>query len=242
MIPTLTPAVRFFLILHIAVWFVVQVVLEGFVLKSDVISASLALTPIRIINDFSVWQFVTYMFLHSLQVSHILFNMLILWFFGSELEERWGSKTWSLFYLGSGIGAGIFYFITVALLGNFTTFLSESMYAPVVGASGALFGLMLAYGITFGERPVAFMMVFPMKAKYFVMLMGIVQFSSLLTTRERGSDVAYLAHLGGLLAGYIIFKYMGWKQNRQQKTGGRSLRLVVNNEEKRRKNEPRYWN
>jgi len=126
----------------------------------------------------------------------------------------------------------IYYFIS----GN-----ALPLQAPVVGASGAVFGLMLAFGMIFGERTIFFMMIFPMKAKYFVMLLGAIELVSLLSSGF-GSNVANLAHLGGIVAGFLFLifytKWQGRRVRKRTKRHGRSLKLVVDNE---RKN-PRYWN
>jgi len=189
---------------------------------------------------------VTYMFLHSRNVFHIVFNMLLLWWLGAELEQRWGSKFFLLYYMVSGIGAGIIYGIVVfghALIAG----PSAVWTAPVVGASGAIFGLMLAYGMIFGERVVYFMMVFPMRAKYFVMVLGAVEVFTLLNNGIGGGEVANLAHLGGIASGYLFLKgHMIFQQRRWRKQAdrrGRGLKLVVNNEKKDEKGGgPRYWN
>lgn len=241
------PAVKALVIANVAVWVVIQVVLEGLILKSDVISGPLSLIPERVIFGGWIWELGTYMFLHTSQVTHILFNMLMLWFFGAELEQRWGRRFFLTYYFSVGIGAAVIYVIGVsvaALLGFGTT----ALLIPVQGASGAIFGLLLAYGMLFGERIIHFMMVFPMKAKYFVLLMGFVELISLVQTRERGSEVAYLAHLGGIVAGWLFLKGTSWWQRRNwsrkasQKHKGRNLRLVVDNDKNDDKNGPRYWN
>jgi membrane associated rhomboid family serine protease len=113
-----------------------------------------------------------------------------------------------------------------------------------MGASGAIFGLLLAYGILFGERIIHVMMVFPMKAKYMVMILGAVEVASLLTADVNGGDVAYLAHLGGLISGYLAllgwtkYQRLQWSQKAKKKHG--NLRLVVDNEKEQKA--PKYWN
>ncbi|MBX2988961.1 MAG: rhomboid family intramembrane serine protease [Bdellovibrionaceae bacterium] len=244
-----TPAVKWLLIINVAVWFGLQVVLEGFILRSDALSAALSLVPERVLFGGAVWQLFTYMFLHTSQVTHILFNMLMLWFFGAELEQRWGTKFFVAYYLVCGVGAAVIYVVGTALAAGLFGVGAMSLLIPVQGASGAVFGLLLAYGLLFGDRTIYFFMVFPMKARYFVMIMGFVELASLMTSRERGGEVAYLAHLGGLISGFVFLKGWGWWQryrwNRkiQQKHKGRNLRLVVDNDKnKNDKDGPRYWN
>lgn len=242
-----TPVVKWLVIINVAVWFVFQLIIEGFFKVP--ITPALALYPGKVLYDFSFWQLFTYMFLHSLQVTHILFNMLMLWFFGAELEQRWGSKFFLFYYMASGIGAALFYCLGVWIYALITGS-QQPMIIPVLGASGAVFGLMLAHAILFGERIIYFFMLFPMKNKYFVMIMGVVEIASLMTSGVSGGEVANLAHLGGLLAGYICLRFRGAyvhfeaKKQKSRAKKGRNLRLVVDNE----KNPdgdgkgPRYWN
>lgn len=238
----LTPVVKWLLIINVAVWFLFQVLLEGFMHVT--FTPIFALFPAKVIFEFQIWQLVTYMFLHSLQVTHILFNMLMLWFFGAELEQRWGSKFFLIYYFTCGVGAAVLYCVAVwayALVTGSQT----GLIVPVIGASGAIFGLLLAQGIIFGERVVYFFMLFPMKTKYFVAIMGLVQFASLMTSGVSGGEVAYLAHLGGLASGFICLQVKAWftRQDfkKKAKNKGRNLRLVVNNEKKSDK-PPKYWN
>ncbi|MEN0059293.1 MAG: rhomboid family intramembrane serine protease [Bdellovibrio sp.] len=238
----LTPAVKWLLIINVAVWFLFQVILEGFLRVP--FTGIFGLFPGRVLFDFQVWQPVTYMFLHSMQVTHILFNMLMLWFFGAELEQRWGTKFFLIYYMTSGIGAAVLYCLGVwgyALVTGSQT----GLIVPVVGASGAIFGLLLAQGIIFGERIVYFFMLFPMKTRYFVALMGLVQIASMMTSSVGGGEVAYLAHLGGLVSGFICLQVKAWLdrnrwKRKNNKAKGRNLRLVVDNEKDEKP--PKYWN
>jgi membrane associated rhomboid family serine protease len=224
----ISPTVKWLIIVNLAVWILFQIMLEGY-LKIP-FTEYFALIPAKVFFHYSIWQFFTYMFLHSLSVSHIIFNCILLWFVGSELEWTWGRKKFLYFYLLSGVGAGILYVVlnvAWALLvepGNL-------FMAPVLGASGAIFGLMLAYGMVFGERTVHFAMLIPMKAKHFIMILGAIEVLSLLASGVGGgSNVANLAHLGGILSGYLILKF--W-QRPQSKTKIKSkLKLVVDNEKK----------
>lgn len=240
-----TPMVKWLLLANVGVWFLVQVIGEGF-LKLPIMSF-FALYPGKVLFKFEIWQLFSYMFLHSMQITHILFNMLMLWFFGAELEQKWGSKFFLIYYLFSGVGAGVLYCLGVwgyALV----TGSSTGLIVPVVGASGAIFGLLLAQGILFGDRIVYFFMLFPMKVRYFVALMGFVQIASMMTSSVSGGEVAYLAHLGGIVAGYICLKLKDFNdrrkmdRRRQTKSKGRNLRLVVDNEKSSSDKPPKYWN
>lgn len=238
-----TKTVKWLVIANIAIWFVGQVVLEQFVFKSAVLTSLFGLTPGKVVENFFVWQVFTYMFLHDLGPFHILFNMLILWWLGSELEGHWGSKFFRLYYFVCGIGAALIYVFSTVIYGLIVGDL-EGMFRPVIGASGAIFGLMLAYGIIFGERVVYFMFVFPMKARYFVMILGAIEFVMLLNNGVKGGDTANLAHLGGLLSGFLFLmfwtRWLKYSRQKQTSKGGRKLRLVVDNDDPRKG--PKYWN
>lgn len=240
----LTPVVKWLLILNVGIWFFFQILAEG-IFKIP-FTQFFSLVPARVIFEFHIWELFTYMFLHSLQITHILFNMLMVWFFGAELEQRWGGKFFLFYYLFTGVGAALLY---CAGLGAYAAFTGSQagLFIPVIGASGAVFGLMLAQGILFGERVIYFFMLFPMKMRYFVMLMGGIQIASLLTSGVSGGEVAYLAHIGGLVSGYIALLLMGrWKNYenfKKNKKKGRNLRLVVDNEKPKKTDQgPRYWN
>ena len=180
----------------------------------------LGLQPKAVVEQGRLWQLGTYMFLHG-GPSHILFNMLGLWMFGTELERIWGTRYFLKYYFVTGIGAGALT-VAVALL------LSTELYqAWVIGASGAIYGLLLAYGLYFPDRPIYMYLVFPIPAKYFVMIMGAFTFYM---SMGRGSGVAHLAHLGGLVAGYLYLKggrwqplgeikyrYLRWKMSRARR-------------------------
>lgn len=243
----ITNGVKILIIVNVVVWFLGQVVLEGLILKRSVFSNLFSLVPEQVFYGGYLWQLVTYMFLHTSQVTHILFNMLMLWFFGSELEMKWGRRFFLTYYFVTGIGAAVIYTVANVIASWYLGVGLSGLILPVMGASGAVFGLLLAYGMTFGERVIYFLMMFPMKAKFFVLIMGFVELASLIQTRERGAEVAYLAHLGGIIAGYLFLKgRMAWqkyqwnvKSNNKHK--GRNLRLVVDNKPED-KNGPKYWN
>lgn len=239
----LTPVVKRLMIVTVVIWAVMQIVLDKF-LKLN-LSTWFILHPDLVVEKFFVWQLFTYIFFHALAPTHILFNCLMLWFFGSELEKHWGAKFFTIYYFVCGIGAALIYCLGVAayaiISGN-----QLVLEIPVMGASGALFGLLVAYGIVFSERLIYFMGLFPMKAKYFALLAAAVDFSSLLTTGFLGSEVAYLCHLGGALVGFIYLwghtrlKLNKTKSKLKKNTG--ALRLVVDNEKSKKNEAPKYWN
>ncbi|MEK6627945.1 MAG: rhomboid family intramembrane serine protease [Bdellovibrionota bacterium] len=242
-IAPLTPVVKKLIIAISFVWIFIQIILGSF-LKLN-LSTWLVLHPDQVLEKFWVWQLFTYMFFHALSPFHIFFNGLMLWFFGSELEKYWGSRFFTTYFFTCGVGAAIVYCLGVALyaLGSGN---QAPLVIPVLGASGALFGLLVAYGIVFSERVIYFMGLFPMKAKYFALIAAALDLSSLLTTGFAGTEVAYLCHLGGALVGFSFlwghtrFKLNKTKSKLKRNTG--SLRLVVDNEKPKKEDNPKYWN
>lgn len=239
----MTSAVKKILIVNVAIWIVVQIILDKAVGFHQ--WRALILTPEDVIEKFYVWQLFTYQFFHAISPFHLLFNMLMLYFFGSELERRWGSKFFTFYYLMSGAGAAIIYCIGVGIYASVTGF-RPILLTPVLGASGALFGLLLAYGIIFADREIYFMGFFPMKAKYFVMLAGAMDLASLMGTGFAGGEVAYLAHLGGIASGFIILRahvqYKSQQAKNKLKKKSSNLRLVVDNDKSTKDDNPKYWN
>ncbi len=164
------------------------------------------LVPGMVVKVFAVWQLVTYMFLHDpYSFWHILFNMLSLWMFGADLERVWGTRRFLQYYFLCGIGAGFCVVVGNLLFGDPNT--------ATIGASGAIFGLLLAFGVLFPEATVLFSFLFPIKAKYFVLIMGAIAFLS--TLGSTGSGVSHVAHLGGMIFGYAYL--------RSQRTRGSNL-------------------
>jgi membrane associated rhomboid family serine protease len=182
----------------------------------------LGLEPAAVLQ-FEVWRLGTYMFLHS-GIFHILFNMLALWMFGTELERIWGTRYFLKFYFVTGIGAAVLTVFFSLLPFEITRSLYRS---NVIGASGAIYGLLLAYGLYFPDRPIYMYLVFPIPAKYFVMIMGALAFYSSLAV---SNGIASATHLGGLVVGYLYLKgarmrpleeakywYLRWKMHRTRK-------------------------
>ncbi len=176
----------------------------------------LGLEPTNVIGRYWLWQPITYMFIHA-GALHILFNMLALWWFGVELERLWGAKYFIRFYLVSGIAGAALTLAMSVLPFSFSTGL---FYADTLGASGAIFGLLLAYAMYFPNRPIYLYFLFPVPAKYFVMIIAAL---SLFTS----GGVSWSAHFGGLAGGYLFLKlggshplaevkyrYFKWKMNR----------------------------
>lgn len=153
-----------------------------------------ALVPRAVVFHFAIWQLGTYLFLHG-GVWHLLFNMLTLWMFGVTLERDWGTRKFLKYYFLCGIGAGLCDVTVNALLGNW--------YTSTIGASGAIYGLLLAFGVLYPETTILFMFLFPIQAKYFVMIYGAI---ALLGSLNVNSGVSNVAHLGGMIFGLLYLK------------------------------------
>ena len=192
----------------------------------------LGLHPTFVIHRLAVWQLATYMFLHD-GLFHILFNMLALWMFGTELERMWGTQYFLRFYFVTGIGAAA---LTVLFSLLPFEFAQQLQGVNIVGASGAIYGLLLAYAMYFPDRPIL-LIVFWVPARICVAILGGIAFVS---SVSGPSGVASATHLGGLLVGYLLLKsgrihpmselkyrYLKWKINRVRKkfdiySGGRA--------------------
>ena len=222
----ITPAVKAIIWANIAIFVVT--------LFAGEIITYLGLRPRDVLERGWIWQPATYMFLHA-DALHILFNMLGVWMFGVELERMWGTRFFARFYAVCGIGAG-FTAIAASLLP--VQALQMTYGVVTIGASGALYGLLMAFAIYFPHRPILMFMLFPVPARYFVMIMGGLAF--LITP---GSRVSNAAHIGGLLFGYLYlrsrsgggggltaelkYRYLKWKMNRLRRkfdvyAGGKS--------------------
>jgi len=180
-------------------------------------------------QKFHVYQFVTYMFMHG-DFTHIFFNMFALWMFGSALENFWGAKRFLLYYFVTGIGAGIVQEITwVIQLWDvlqspleLINFVQHDLIIPktdylnrfvTVGASGAVFGLLLAFGMIFPNAVIYIYFLFPMKAKWFVVLYGVIELFSGIVGSSNG--IAHFAHLGGMIFGIFLILY--WRHKNKQR-------------------------
>ena len=187
------PDVIFLLLIANCLLFALQILLPG------AFERYFALWPLDTYrNYFSVWQLFTYGFLHG-DFYHILFNMFMLWMFGRELAVIMGPQRFFLYYLTCIMGAGIIQLLIAGM---------EGLFYPTIGASGGVFGLLLAFGLAFPNRMVMLMFPpIPMKAKYLVILAGVMEFY--FGVSGSTPDIANFAHLGGMLFGFILLKYWG---------------------------------
>jgi membrane associated rhomboid family serine protease len=220
----ITPAVKILIIANV-VLFVLNMIV------GNAMTIGLGLSPQAVFTQFALWQPVTYMFLHSTGgIGHILFNMLALWMIGTELERTWGTRFFAKYYFITGVGAAF----TTLLVSYF----SDSVYySRTVGASGAIYGLLIAYGMYFPHRQLI-LLIFPVPARIAVAILGAIAFIS--SMGGAGGGVAHATHLGGLVVGYLYLKglrgkpmdelkyrYLRWKMGRARSkfdvySGGRS--------------------
>jgi membrane associated rhomboid family serine protease len=207
--------VKWLLIVNTAIFLLTSLAPRS--LMADV--AIFSLVPYTVVHRFTVWQLVTYLFLHG-GVWHLLFNMLTLWMFGTQLERDWGTRRFLKYYFICGIGAGLFDVTLHAVLADWGT--------RTIGASGAIMGLLLAFGVMYPNQTVLMNFLFPIKAKYLVMIYAAIE---LLVTLGPNTGVSSIAHLGGMAVGYVYLKgrlphlrmvdfggaYRQWKLDRAKK-------------------------
>ena len=220
----ISPAVKILIIANV-VLFVLNVIV------GEAMTIALGLSPQAVFTQFALWQPFTYMFLHSTSsFGHILFNMLALWMIGTDLERTWGTRFFVKYYVITGMGAAA----TSLLLSIFS---DAFYYSVTVGASGAIYGLLLAFAMYFPHR-VLILFIFPVPARIAVTILGAIAFLS--SFGGPGGGVAHSAHLGGIVVGYLYLKslrlrpmaevkyrYLKWKMGRARGkfdvySGGRS--------------------
>ncbi|MDE3178293.1 MAG: rhomboid family intramembrane serine protease [Acidobacteriota bacterium] len=209
--PPLTPVVRWLLIITGGAF-----VLTYFPLKLahwQLPYHVFGLTPYMVTHGLYLWQPFTYLFLHA-GFFHIIFNLYVLWVFGPDVENAWGGRRFLFYYFLTGTGGGI-----VDIL------IGPGSPVMTIGCSGALFGVMLAYAVLFPNR-IIYYLIIPMKAKWFVAIIAVIEFVDLLSSPNSG--VSYIAHVSGLLIGYLYLRglrppsglrrqYDDWKRARLRK-------------------------
>lgn len=195
---SIPPVSRNIIIINIIVW------LACYVFKSLVLY--LALFPIQS-GYFNFYQIVTFMFT-QVDIGHLFFNMFAVFMFGRILENYWGAKKFLIYYMICGVGSGLVQLLVCYLTGSIQ---------PTIGASGAVFGILLAFGMIFPNAPL--MIIFlpiPIKAKYFVILYGIIELF-LGIGNFRWDNIAHFAHLGGMLFGLIMILF--WRKKEKKNVG-----------------------
>lgn len=187
---TLPRALRILLIANV-VLFLIDYATEGRYLRNW-----LALDPDRTINNFEVWRLATYLFVHDLNPPflHILINMLLLWMFGTSLVETMGERKFWWFYICTGVFSGLCSLVFYTVTANPTT---------VIGASGALFGLMFAFAKFFPTQQFLILFLFPVQARYAVLIFGAIELISIMSK----DGIAHIAHLGGAVFAWLYFKF-----------------------------------
>jgi len=185
--PPIPPVTQALLLANVAIFFLGELLGPGLL-------STFALWPIES-GGFLPWQVVSYSFLPG-NFNPLFFNMLGLWMFGSELEHLWGQRRFLVFYFASVIAAALTQLLVNYLLGT---------GGPTIGASGGLFGLLLAFAVLFPNRTILLFFVIPMKAKWLALLYGVLELYQGVYVMSSG--VAHFAHLGGMLGGYLTLRY-----------------------------------
>ena len=180
--------VKYLLIANVLVFILMALSGEkGFLFRS------FGLVPSLVWQKFKFWQLFTYLFIHG-DWLHILLNMFMLWVCGQDLETQWGKKHFFIFYFICGIGAG------------FITFIFDiHSIIPIVGASGAIYGLLVAYGFTYPNRILLLYGLLPIKAKYVVLGLGLIAFFASFSANQ--SNISHITHLSGMIIGFIFICY-----------------------------------
>ena len=182
-----TDAIKFIISINFLI-FILQY-LSG---MEDELFTIFGIVPSKTFGELMLWQPFTYLFFHG-GIWHVLINMFVLWMFGSELEKFWGKKEFLRFFFITGIGSGLI-----------TILFSLSSTNPVVGASGSIYGVLLAYGLLFPNRLVYLYFLIPIKVKYLVILIGAIAFFSSLNPGN--SNISHLTHLSGMVIGFIYLR------------------------------------
>jgi membrane associated rhomboid family serine protease len=198
------PVIKNLLIINGVVFFI-QLLMDNFTFSGYpawyLLNKWFALNPISGVDaagepfNFQVWQLITYQFMHG-GFSHILFNMFALWMFGSSIEDVFGSKKFLIFYLLAGVSAGLLHLFVSPLLG--------SLPAVTIGASGSVYGVLIAYALFFPDNLIFLYFLIPVKAKYLIGFLVVIEF---LAVDSASSGVAHLAHLGGALFGFLYIMF-----------------------------------
>jgi membrane associated rhomboid family serine protease len=192
------PVIKNLLIINVAVFFVQilgsEIIISDNTALSQILIKYFALIPIGVFSDttFYPWQLFTYQFMHG-GFGHIFFNMFALWMFGMEIENMWGAKKFLTFYLLAGVVAGLCHLFISPLLG--------ASPAPTIGASGAVYAVLIGFALFFPERYIFLYFLIPIKAKYLIGFLIVFEF---LAINSAHSNIAHLAHLGGALTGFLF--------------------------------------
>ena len=192
---SIPPVTRYILIINGVIWLICGM------FKQTWLVAIFSLWPVNT-GQFHFYQLITYMFT-QMEFGHFFFNMFAVFMFGRSLEYYWGPKRFLIYYMVTGIGAGLIQLLVCYL---------QSVFMPTIGASGSVFGLLLAFGMIFPNTPLYIMFIpVPIKAKYMVTGYGVLEFF-LGIANQSGDNVAHFAHLGGMLFGIIMILF--WRKKK----------------------------
>lgn len=184
----LTDAIKWIMGINAGI-FLLHMILSAFMYKHAVLNPFLGLVPAMISHKFWLWQFFTYLFVHN-EFFHLFFNMFALWIFGCELESLWGKKRFLFYYFLTGVSAGLITYI-----------FSFNRLIPTIGASGAIYGILIAYGLIYPNRKILLFFIYPIKAIYLALLyMGIEFFLSFSYSRD---GISHITHFGGMIVGFV---------------------------------------
>lgn len=168
-------------------------------------------------GSFKIYQFVSYMFMHG-GFSHFFFNMFALWMFGTVIERTWGAKRYLIYYFVCGLGAAVVQEIVWGIGMSPETLAYYGDYLITVGASGAIFGILLAFGMLYPNAPLFIMFIpIPIKAKWMVIGYGIMELFA--GVSQTGDNVAHFAHLGGMIFGYLLIMYWRKRDKKRVRDG-----------------------
>jgi membrane associated rhomboid family serine protease len=207
----ITPGVKLIMIINGIVFIIQQ--FADIMMPKNLMEYIFGISYLGIFSDLMIWQPLTYMFLHGGWM-HIIFNLIGLWMFAGELEIVWGRKKFIRYYIFSGIGAGLFI--------SFMNYIAYTYYGstPVtIGASGAIYAILLAYAILWPNREVLLYFILPIKIKYLVLAFGIMEFFGTLSSAAgSGGNISHIGHLGGIITGFFLVKYMTESKSQTKKS------------------------
>ncbi|MCL1865248.1 MAG: rhomboid family intramembrane serine protease [Spirochaetes bacterium] len=215
----ITPGVKLIMIINIIV-FIIQKFADIIMSDPHLLEYTFGISHPGLFTDFMIWQPLTYMFLHG-GWAHIIFNLIGLWMFAGELEIEWGRKRFIKYYILSGIGAGLF----IALM-NYIAYTHYGSTPVTIGASGAIYAILLAYAMRWPNREVLFFFLIPIKMKYLVLIFGVLEFYGTLSTATgAGGNISHIGHLGGIITGFFLVNYMMKSKSQTKKSGSFFERL-----------------
>jgi membrane associated rhomboid family serine protease len=232
----LSSTVKKLLLIYVAAFVIQQTVDQFF---GGNLRSWFALIPTLVLHG-RVWQIFTYSFMHA-DVMHLVLNCLVLAFLGSDIEALWGTRKFLIYYFFCTLMAGLVYLLAQLIMWN-PLYLSM----PMVGASGGIYGLLVAYSVLFADRELLFMMLFPLKAKQFIWLLAGIEFLQALFSGQGG--LGAFAHLSGMGAGYLFlflqargFRTGGCQRTQPTKKKSGHLRLVKGEGKEDETRGPRTW-